>query len=67
MNEPQILKESQIFNETQITNEPQILKQHKISKETQITNKLEILKHRQISKKKIYEQIPNFKSTPNLQ
>ena len=32
MNEPQILKEHQIFMETQITNEPQILEDHQISK-----------------------------------
>ena len=36
MNEPQILKEHQISNKTQITNEPQILKEHQISKEPQI-------------------------------
>ena len=38
MNDPQILKEDQISNQTQITNEPQIWKERKISKETQITN-----------------------------
>ena len=67
MNEPQILKENQIFNETQIKNEPQILKEHKISKETQITNKPKILKHCKISTKKTnYEWISNLKTTPNL-
>ena len=38
MNEPQILKEHQISNETQITNGPRILKKDQIWKETQITN-----------------------------
>ena len=37
MNEPQILKDGQISNETQITNKPQILKEDKISNETQTT------------------------------
>ena len=30
MNEPQILKEDQFSNETEITNEPKILKEHQI-------------------------------------
>ena len=38
MNEPQILRQDQISNDSQITNEPHILKEHQISKETQITN-----------------------------
>ena len=37
MNEPKILKEHQISNETQITKVPQILKEHQISIEIQIT------------------------------
>ena len=51
MNEPQILKEDQFSNESQITNEPKILKEHQISKEIQITRKPQILKDCQISKK----------------
>ena len=36
MNEPQILKDGQTSNETQITNKPQILKEVQTSNETQI-------------------------------
>ena len=32
MNEPQILKQDQISDDTKITNEPQILKEHQIEK-----------------------------------
>ena len=38
MNESQILKNQQLFKQTQITNEAQILKDHQISKESKITN-----------------------------
>ena len=54
MNEPQILKEDQISNETQIKNEPQILKVNKILKETQITNK-----------PKNFKRSGNFQNNPN--
>ena len=42
MNEPQILKDDQISNETEITNKPQILK------EAQIMNELQNFKNHQI-------------------
>ena len=44
MNEHQILEETQISKQTQITNKPQILKGHKISKQTQIMKEPKILK-----------------------
>ena len=61
MNEPQILKEDQFSNETEITNEPKILKEHQISKEIQITRKPQILKDCQISKKDKLQMNPEFK------
>jgi hypothetical protein len=36
MNEPQILKETQISKDTKIMNEPRILKERHISKQTKI-------------------------------
>ena len=43
MKELQILKEPQIYNETESTNEPLILKHDQISNETQITKKHKIM------------------------
>ena len=42
MNEPQILKQDKISNETQITNGAPILKKDQISNDTQITNEPQI-------------------------
>ena len=67
MSKPQILKEDQISNVTQIINEPQICKKSQISKETQITSNPKNLKDRQISKKKnILQMNPKFPKLPNL-
>ena len=60
MNEPRILKETQISKQSQIMNETQILKEHHISKQTQIMNEAKNFKMMKFPIKSKLQTNPKF-------